>query len=57
MAADEIAAQHGLSLASVYAALSYYFEHREAIEAAAAADEEFVESFRKQVGSRIRRPD
>ena len=44
--ADEIAAEHDLSLADVYAALAYYFDHREDIERQIAEDEAFVETLR-----------
>jgi uncharacterized protein (DUF433 family) len=40
---DEIIAEHpGLTLADVYAALTYYYDHREQIDADILADEEFV---------------
>jgi uncharacterized protein (DUF433 family) len=40
---DEIVAEHpGLTLADVYAALTYYYDHREQIDADLRADEEFV---------------
>lgn len=32
-AADAIGVEHNLTLAEVYAALAYYFDHREAIDA------------------------
>jgi len=40
---DEIVAEHpDLTLADVYAALSYYYDHREQIDSDMRADEEFV---------------
>jgi len=40
---DEIAAEHpGLTLADVYAALTYYYDLRDQIDADIAADERFV---------------
>ena len=40
--ADEIAHEYDLTLADVYAALAYYFDHREEIDARSRADQEFV---------------
>lgn len=49
MCPDEICDQHpGLSLAEVYAALSYYFDHREEILAEIEADRKFAEDFKTQ---------
>jgi uncharacterized protein (DUF433 family) len=45
--ADEIAADHNLTLAEVYAALAYYFDHRELIDASIEAGEAFAEEMRK----------
>jgi uncharacterized protein (DUF433 family) len=39
-----------LTLADVYAALAYYYDNREAIDRAAAEDEQFAESLRRQLG-------
>jgi uncharacterized protein (DUF433 family) len=39
-----------LSLGQVYAALSYYFDHREEIVAEMRADEAYAESVRRQMG-------
>jgi len=52
--ADEIASEYDLSLAAVYAALAYYFDHRAAIDAAIAADDEFIETLRSQCLTRLR---
>ena len=47
MSPDEIVSEHpGISLADVHAALAYYHDHRDAIEADIRADEEFVEKLR-----------
>ena len=44
---DEIAAEHpGLSLADVHAALSYYYDHREEIDADIREGEEFADRLR-----------
>lgn len=55
LSADEIAAEHDLSLADVYAALAYYFDHREDIERQMAEDENFVEMLRAQTASRLQK--
>jgi uncharacterized protein (DUF433 family) len=49
--ADEICAEHDLTLAEVYAALAYYFDHREEIDQSLRDDEEFVETLRRQTHS------
>lgn len=46
---DEIVSNHpGLTLSDVYAALTYYWDHREEIDADIRADEEFVASLQAQ---------
>ena len=50
---DEIATEYGLSLGDVYAALAYYHDHREAIDAQAADDEAFVAEQRVGAVSRV----
>ena len=52
--ADKIAAEYDLTLAEVYSALAYYFEHREEIDAVAAQDEEFVKTLKEQCVPRLR---
>ena len=54
LSADEIATEHGLSLADVYAALAYYCDHREAIDQAMRDDEESVAELRKRTPSKLR---
>ena len=49
--ADEICAEHDLTLAEVYAALAYYFDHRAVIDQSLREDEAFVEALRKQTPS------
>jgi uncharacterized protein (DUF433 family) len=49
--ADEIAAEYELTLADVYAALAYYFDHREEIDARMTEDRAFVEVLRAQTPS------
>jgi uncharacterized protein (DUF433 family) len=52
--ADEIAAEYGLSLADVYAALTYYFDHRADIDRAMEEDAAFAQSLRQQTSSKLR---
>ncbi len=54
LSADEIATEHGLSLADVYAALAYYYDHREEIDRAIAGDEAFVAALRQSIPSKFR---
>ncbi len=54
LSADEIAAEHDLSLGDIYAALAYYFDHRSEIEQRIAEDEAFVEELRLQTPSLLR---
>src|SRR6185437_12048121 len=54
ISADEIAAEHDLTLADVYAALAYYFDHREDVDRSIKADEEFVAELRKRNPSKVR---
>ena len=51
--ADEIATEYGLSLADVYAALAYYYDHRVEIDEAIKDGEAFVEALRQQSSSKI----
>jgi uncharacterized protein (DUF433 family) len=53
LSADEIATEYDLSLADVYAALAYYYDHREEIDQAIRADEEFVAELRKRIPSKL----
>ncbi len=52
--ADEIAAAHDLTLADVYAALAYYFDHRAEIDASIRNDDAFVAALRAQQPSPLR---
>ena len=54
MSADEIATEYDLSLADVYAALAYYYDHREEIDRTIAEDEAFVAAMRASTPSRLR---
>lgn len=51
MTPDEISAEYDLSLANVYAALTYYFDHREEIDQAIKDDAAFVDALRQQTPS------
>jgi uncharacterized protein (DUF433 family) len=53
MSADEIASRYELSIADVYAALAYYFDHREEVDAAASADTTFTEELRRSIPSKL----
>ncbi|MGE3151572.1 MAG: DUF433 domain-containing protein [Nitrospiraceae bacterium] len=53
LSADEIASNHGLSLAEVYAALAYYYDHRLAIDATILADDSYVASLRSGTPSKL----
>jgi uncharacterized protein (DUF433 family) len=51
MSADEICADYDLTLSEVYAALAYYFDHREEIDQRLREDEAFVATLRQQTPS------
>jgi uncharacterized protein (DUF433 family) len=53
LSADEIATDFGLSISDVYAALAYYYDHREEIDAAIKADNSLVEGLKKITPSKI----
>ncbi len=52
--ADEIASEYDLTLADVYAALAYYFDHRAEIDRSIAEGEAFVEALRERIPSKVR---
>ena len=52
--ADEIATEYDLTLADVYAALAYYFDHRGEIDESIRAEEAFVEMLREQTTSKLK---
>jgi uncharacterized protein (DUF433 family) len=54
LSADEIATDYGLSLADIYAALTYYYDHREEIDRTIAGDEAFVAALRQSLSSKLR---
>ncbi|WP_447977987.1 DUF433 domain-containing protein [Candidatus Nitrospira bockiana] len=55
LSADEIASNYGLSLADVYAALAYYYDHRQEIDDAILADESYVAQLRDRIPSKLSR--
>jgi uncharacterized protein (DUF433 family) len=54
ISADEIASKYRLTLADVYAALTYYYDHQEEVDEAMRADEALVEEIRRQSPSKLR---
>ncbi len=52
---DEIAAEYDLTLAAVYAALAYYFDHRAEIDQAIAEGQAFAEALRQHTPSKLLR--
>lgn len=54
MNADEIGTNYDLSLSEVYAALSYYFAHKDEIEQAWTADRELLEATQATSSSQLR---
>jgi len=50
--ADEIACEYDLTLGDVHAALAYYFDHREEIDARMAEDRAFADVLRAQTPSK-----
>jgi len=53
--ADEIASEYDLELADIYAALAYYFAHREEIDQSIREGKAFVEEMRRETPSKLRR--
>ena len=52
LSADEIVSRFPqLTMADVYAALSYYWDHRDEIERQMMADHELIESMKREFGS------
>lgn len=54
LSADEIAAEHDLSLADIHAALAYYFDHRDEIDQDIEESADFVQALRKHIPSKLR---
>ncbi|MBI1783849.1 DUF433 domain-containing protein [Candidatus Sumerlaeota bacterium] len=52
MSADQIISEHpGITHAEVYAALAYYFDHREEIERELREDAELIDRYRNSISS------
>jgi len=51
--ADEIASEFDLSLAEVYAALAYYFDHRDEIDELILKEQQFVSELKKEIPSKL----
>ena len=51
--ADEIAAEYDLTLADVYAALAYYYDHRAVIDRDIEESKAFVKALRKSTPSTL----
>ncbi len=49
----EIAGKYDLSLASVYAAMAYYFDHREEIDTRIVEEEEQIQVLKQQSTSKL----
>lgn len=52
--ADEIATEYSLHLSDIYAALAYYYDHREEIDASIREGEAFVGALRESTPSKVR---
>ena len=50
---DQIVSEYDLSLADVYAALAYYFAHREQIDQSIEESRSFVEEMKEQTSSAL----
>jgi uncharacterized protein (DUF433 family) len=48
---DEIASEYNLPLADIYAALTYYFDHRADIDMDIEASEDFIQSLQEKTPS------
>jgi uncharacterized protein (DUF433 family) len=55
MSAEEIAKNHGLTLAQVHAALTYAYEHLDEIQAGIEAGDQFVEEFKQKYPDKIKK--
>lgn len=55
MSTEEIAAEYDLSPQEIYAALAYYYEHREEIDAQQASDDALVTELQQRFPSQLPR--
>lgn len=53
LSADEIATEYNLTLADIYAALAYYYDHQAEVDAAIRDDEAFVKALRQVSPSKL----
>lgn len=53
--ADEICSEHDLALANVYAALTYYFDHREEVDLGIDESNAFVGEMRQSSSSPLKK--
>lgn len=53
LSADEIATEYNLTLADIYAALAYYYDHQAEIDTAIKADAALVEAVRQTTSSKL----
>lgn len=53
LSADEIATEYNLTLADIYAALAYYYDHRGEVDASIQSDEDFIETLRQATPSKL----
>ncbi len=51
--ADEIAAEYGITLSDVYAALAYYYDNKATIDESIQADATFSDELRKVTPSKL----
>ena len=54
MSADEIATECDWSMAQIYAALAYYYDHREQIDQTLAETDAFLAALRQSMPSKLR---
>lgn len=54
MSVDEIARQYDLTLAQIYAALTYYFEHRDEIQTDIKESDALIESTKANCPSKLK---
>lgn len=54
MSADEIATEYDLTLADVYASLTYYFDNRSEIDSQIEEGKLFVEALRERTPSKVK---
>jgi uncharacterized protein (DUF433 family) len=52
--ADQIASEYDLSLADIYAALAYYFDHREEIDRSIEESQAFAAALRQATPSKLK---